>query len=216
MIQKLVGKKFYEGMQRYLKKHYPDEAKAITDKAFALFPEIERKAPDIGKEKNGLYINLDLFLAVVAYYEASDHRVGGEAIDEIIDDIFSRLMKWSPFLNINNRFIQRVLKKYVYGDYKKYILQMKENKGWKDSWDMVLGNREPEGLSFLLIGCPIAKFAKENGYQHLMPHVCAVDYAYAKLMHAKLVRNQTVAEGADYCDNWFVPDKSETAKKYAK
>ena len=28
MIQKFVGKKFYEGMQRYLKKHYPDEASA--------------------------------------------------------------------------------------------------------------------------------------------------------------------------------------------
>ena len=215
MIQELVGKKFAAGMKRYLKKHYPDEAKAIKKKAFEIFPSVAEKAPMIGGKKNGLYINLDLFLAVVSYYEASDHRIDGEAIDEIIDDIFSRMKFLSFLFDINRKLSLKILKKYVYSDYRKYITTVKEKNSegkWRDTWEMILGNREPEGISFLLIGCPIAEYAKKNGYEHLMPHICGVDRAYAKLLHAKLIRNQTIAEGADYCDSWFVPDKSERAK----
>lgn len=47
-----------------------------------------------------------------------------------------------------------------------------------------------------------------------MPHMCALDHTYAKLMHAKLIRTHTVATGADSCDYWYVPDQSETAKNY--
>jgi hypothetical protein len=48
----------------------------------------------------------------------------------------------------------------------------------------------------------------------LMPHMCALDHTYAKLMHAKLIRTHTVATGADSCDYWYVPDQSRTAGNY--
>ncbi|MBR0420022.1 MAG: L-2-amino-thiazoline-4-carboxylic acid hydrolase [Erysipelotrichaceae bacterium] len=67
-----------------------------------------------------------------------------------------------------------------------------------------------EGLAFTLVGCPLAEYAKKNGYSHLMPHLCSLDHVYAKLMHTKLIRNHTVAQGADSCDYWYVPDKGET------
>ena len=63
-----------------------------------------------------------------------------------------------------------------------------------------------EGFAFTLVGCPIADYAKKYGYEELMPHMCALDHTYAKLMHAKLIRTHTVATGADSCDYWYVPD----------
>jgi len=44
--------------------------------------------------------------------------------------------------------------------------------------------------------------------------MCALDHAYAKLMHSKLIRTHTVATGADSCDYWYVPDESDTARNY--
>lgn len=60
---------------------------------------------------------------------------------------------------------------------------------------------------------PLA-YAKKYGYMELMPHMCALDHTYAKLMHAKLIRTHTVATGADSCDYWYVPDRSRTARNY--
>lgn len=69
-------------------------------------------------------------------------------------------------------------------------------------------------IAFTLVGCPLWEYARKYGYEDLMPHMCALDHAYAKLMHAKLIRTHTVATGADSCDYWYVPDKSRFAKKY--
>ena len=48
-----------------------------------------------------------------------------------------------------------------------------------------------EGYSFHLIGCPIAKHAKENGYEELLPHLCRTDHVLAEVLHARLIRTQT-------------------------
>ena len=103
MIQELIGKKLDKGIRRYLLKYYPNEADDIRKKAEEIFPSVAEKGPLIGGAKNGLYIDLDLFYAVISYYEASNHRIDGEAIDEIIEDIFSRMKITSFLLNINHR-----------------------------------------------------------------------------------------------------------------
>ncbi len=50
--------------------------------------------------------------------------------------------------------------------------------------------------------------------EELMPHMCALDHAYAKIMHAKLIRTHTVTTGSDSCDYWYVPDRSATALNF--
>ena len=84
-----------------------------------------------------------------------------------------------------------------------------------DTWDMIVNpNNDDRGFAFPLVGCPLVEYAKKYGYMELMPHMCAIDHTYAKLMHAKLIRTHTVATGADSCDYWYVPDKSKTAREY--
>ena len=203
-----------EVLQRYLKKHFPDRKDKIVKKAHELFPELMKTAPDLGGKENDLAYNMDLFILFIAYYEASDHLIDGEAFDEIFEDLYQTLKPFGFLLNCNNRFILNILRKYLYSSYQKYADkadQKKENGEWLDTWGMIVNpDNVDEGLAFTLVGCPLAEYAKKNGYSHLMPHLCSLDHVYAKLMHTKLIRSHTVAQGADSCDYWYVPDKGET------
>ena len=121
-------------------------------------------------------------------------------------------------MDINRRPFLMILRKYLYKSYRGYAAKVKEKQKhgeWSDTWGMIVDpNHTKEGFAFTLVGCPIAEYAKKYGYMDLMPHMCALDHTYAKLLHAKLIRTHTVATGAASCDYWYVPDKSRTARKY--
>ena len=205
-------------IQRYLKKHYPKHRKQIIARAKRIQPKLMAKAPDLGGRENSLSNNLNMFILFLSYYEATNHRMAGEAIDEIIDDLYHHLRILGKVMNINNPRVLRILRKYLYNNYQKYADKVEEKHRhgeWTDTWGMIVNpNNERRGFAFTLVGCPLWEYARKYGYEELMPHMCALDHAYAKLMHAKLIRTHTVATGADSCDYWYVPDKSRFAKKY--
>ena len=39
--------------------------------------------------------------------------------------------------------------------------------------------------------------------------LCDIDYLTTKLIHARLIREHTLAEGAETCDYWIVGDEVE-------
>ncbi len=96
-------------------------------------------------------------------------------------------------------------------------MEEKKAKGeWGNTWRVRVNPRNTdEGLCFDLVGCPLADYAKTNGYEDLLPYMCASDHVLAELMHAKLIRTHTCATGGDSCDYWYVADGSDTAKAYA-
>lgn len=53
------------------------------------------------------------------------------------------------------------------------------------------------------MGCPIADFARENGYGELMPYFCEADGAVMEALRGTLHRDHTVAEGFEECDYWI-------------
>ncbi len=213
-----MEKMIYRAIIRYLKRHYPGDMDRIVKRAKEILPELKAKAPDIGGRENTLANNLDMFLLFLAFYEASDHRMAGEAIDEIIADLYTRLKPLNGIMNINRPGFLKMLRKYLYKSYQRYADKVKQKKSrgeWLETWDMVVNpENTEEGFAFTLVGCPLADYAKKYGYEDLMPHMCALDHSYAKIMHAKLIRTHTVATGADSCDYWYVPDESNTAKNY--
>lgn len=213
-MEKLVCK----AIIRYLKRHFNGEEKEIIRKADAILPDLKAKAPDMGGKENALAGNLDMFLLFLSFYEATDHRMAGDAIDEIIQDLYAHYKWLGCFLNINRKPVLSFFRNYLYKSYGKYanLVSQKQAKGeWLDTWGMIVNpDNVTEGYAFTLVGCPLVEYAKKYGYVDLMPHMCALDHAYAKLMHAKLIRTHTVATGADSCDYWYVPDKSMTAGTY--
>ena len=207
-----------KAIRKYLRKHFRGEEKSIIKRAEEIFPQLVAKAPNIGGKENSLASNLEMFLLFLSYYEATDHRMSGEAIDEIIADLYNSVKWLNGLMNINKKGILSTLRNALYKSYRKYaqlVAKKQANGEWLETWGMIVNpNESSEGFAFTLVGCPIADYAAKYGYMDLMPHMCALDHAYAKLMHAKLIRTHTVATGADSCDYWYVPDQSETAKNY--
>ncbi len=205
-------------IKRYIKKRFPNEWKTILNEAHELYPELMSKSPDIGGKENMLANNLNMFILVIAYYEASGHRIDGAEIDEIIDDIYNRYKWLGAFLNLNRKGTLSMMRKKLYKSYSEYARKVEEKQSrgeWRDTWGMIVDPlNDPTCFSFTLVGCPLAEYAKKYGYTELMPHMCALDHKYAKVLHTRLIRTHTVATGADSCDYRYVPDKNEFAKNY--
>ena len=208
----------FRHIKRYIKKHFSSEYKEICRRQKEIFPKMMSNAPDLGGKENSLAGNLTMFVIFLSFYEATNHRLDGNAIDELLIEVYKSVRFLSPLMNINHKSVLNPLRKYLYKNYKKHAEDVKKNQAegkWLDTWGMrVNPNNTDEGFAFTLVGCPLVQYAKKYGYMELMPHMCKLDHQYAKLMHAKLIRTHTVATGSDSCDYWYVPDKSETAINY--
>ncbi|MBR1820853.1 MAG: L-2-amino-thiazoline-4-carboxylic acid hydrolase [Clostridia bacterium] len=208
-----------KGFIAYAKKHYPGEAERIVQRADELFPVLYAKAPDIGGKENLMSYNLDLLILSASFYEASDHRIDGEAIDEIAREIFGKYRFLRGIVNVNRKWQMKLFRGMIYKRYVPYakLVEEKVARGeWNNTWRIAINPRNTdEGVCFELTGCPLADYARANGYENLLPHMCAADHLMPELVHAKLIRTHTCALGSPTCDYWYVGDESETAKRYA-
>ena len=215
-MDKAVKKAFI----RYTKKKYPDESERIIKRADELFPQLYAKAPDIGGSENLMAYNLDMFIVAISFYEASDRRIDGNAIGEIADDIYERFKFLRHFVNLNRAGMMKRFRNLMYKKYVPYarLVEEKVAKGqWGNTWRIRVDPDDTcEGVRFDLVGCPLADYAKANGYTDLLPHLCATDHVIPKLIHAKLIRTHTCAFGSDSCDYWYVGDESEIARNYKR
>ncbi len=204
---------------RYTKEHYPDEAETIIRKAEELFPVLSSKAPDIGGAENRMSYNLDMMILAVSFYEASDHRIDGEAIREIGEQLSRKYGFLRKLVNLNRHWQMELFRSALYKRFVPYarLVDEKLSRGeWGNTWRVRINPRNTtEGVCFDLVGCPLADFARANGYENLLPYMCASDHLMAGLLHAKLIRTHTCATGSDSCDYWYVGDRSKTAKAYS-
>lgn len=215
-MDKTVKKAFI----KYTKAHYPDEAGEIIQRADELFPELYAKAPDIGGKENLMSYNLDLMILSASFYEASDHRIDGPAIMEMAKEIFAKYRFIRHFINVNHKWQMKLIRKFMYSRYIPYAKLVDEkvaNGEWGNTWRLKINSRNTEeGVCFDLVGCPLADYARDNGYMDLLPFLCATDHLIPELVHAKLIRTHTCALGSESCDYWYIGDESETAKAFAE
>lgn len=209
-----------KGFIRYTREHYPKEAEKIIQKADELFPTLFIKAPDIGGPENNMSYNLDLLILAASFYEASNHRIGGKAITEIAKQICHKYRFLRKLINLNRPWQMKLFRSAMYKRYVPYaeLVEDKLSRGeWGNTWRVWINPRNTaEGVCFNLVGCPLADYAKANGYENLLPYMCAADHMVAELFHAKLIRTHTCAAGSGSCDYWYVGDESETAKSFAR
>ena len=160
--------------------------------------------------------NMDTWFSIVAFYEASDHAIDGNAFQIIHGWHVDSLRFLGKIIDGNKHKFPYKIFEMVYNRYKNKLKEHQEKGEWMDSWGIEINpEQHMEGYSFHLIGCPIAKHAKEHGYEELLPYLCKTDYALAEVMHARLIRTKTEICGGDCCDYWYVGDKSDVALKYA-
>jgi hypothetical protein len=72
------------------------------------------------------------------------------------------------------------------------------------------------GVAFDVTVCPVADYFKDQGVPpELTAHAaCNLDYCLAREFGIELVRSQTIANGAEYCDfRWKFPAHGERSEK---
>ena len=211
---KMIRKEFI----RYTKEHWPDEAEAIIRRADRLYPALYAKAPDIGGPENVMAYNLDLLILSASFSEASGHRIDGEVITEMAKRMCRRYRFVGKFVNANHKWQMKLARAILYRRYTPYVKLVEEklSRGeWNNTWRVRIDPRNTgEGICFDVIGCPLADYARANGYMGLLPYMCAADHLMSGLVHAKLIRTHTCATGSESCDFWYVGDRSETARAY--
>lgn len=202
--------KLYE---KYCKENYPDEAEKIFEKAEGYYLKFRKDMPDIGR--NMMAKNMLDWFTILSFYEASDHRINGEMLLMIKQKSADRMAFLGKIVNGNKQKWPYKIFHRVYVKYKKECECHQAKGEWLDSWRVDINpEHRTEGFSFQLIGCPIARHAKEHGYEELLPYLCRTDHYLAEVMHTRLIRTQTEALGGSCCDYWYVGDQSPVLEAY--
>ena len=203
--------KLYE---KYCKENLPSEADGIFKRADEYYREFMRRdMPDLGK--NMMAANMYDWFTIISFYEASDHRLDGEVLLTIKRESTEKMKFLGKIVNGNkSNWPYKVFEK-TYVKFNKMQQEHQAKGEWMDSWKVEINpDGRTEGFCFHLIGCPIAKHAKEHGYEDLLPYLCRTDHYLAEVMHARLIRTQTEALGGDCCDYWYVGDESPALEQY--
>lgn len=200
--------------ERYCREHFPAEAEEIFQKAEDFYSDfIKNDMPNLGE--NMMAKNMMDWFTILSFYEASGHRLDGETLLEIKRQAVDRMKFLGKFVNGNKHRWPYKLFEKTYRNFNKMQAEHQAKGEWMDSWKVEINpDHRTEGFCFHLIGCPIAKHAKEHGYQDLLPYLCRTDHYLAEVMHARLIRTQTEAIGGTCCDYWYVGDKSPVLEQY--
>ena len=104
-----------------------------------------------------------------------------------------------------------------YDHYLKQLSAHRQRGEWTEAWDVKVNPEgHNEGYSFYLVGCPIARHARAHGYEELLPWLCRTDHELAEVLHARLIRTQTEIHGGEFCDYWYVGDRSPALEAYSR
>ncbi len=199
--------------EQYCREQFPTEAEDIFRKADTFYREFEKEMPDLGQ--NMMAQNMLDWFTILAFYEASDHRLDGETLLAIKRRAVEKMKFLRYFINGNRQQWPYRLFEKIYKNFNRMQQEHQARGEWMDSWRVEINpDHRTEGFCFHLVGCPIAKHAKAHGYDELLPYLCRTDHFLAEVMHARLIRTQTEALGGTCCDYWYVGDESPVLEHY--
>ena len=214
MKRAYAASQYAKPYEAYCREFYPSEAEEIFARAEAEYNRLCREEmPDLGE--NMMAKNMLDWFCIVAFYEASNHRLDGEALLAIKRRTVEQMRFLAKLIDGNKQQWPYRLFEKTYLRFNKMQAEHQAKGEWMDSWKVIINpDHRTEGFCFHLVGCPIAKHAKAHGYNDLLPYLCKTDHYFAELMHARLIRTQTEALGGDHCDYWYVGDKSPALEEY--
>ncbi|WP_099468813.1 L-2-amino-thiazoline-4-carboxylic acid hydrolase [Konateibacter massiliensis] len=204
-------------MLEHLSMHYPkSEVDYVWEKVQQQYVEFLKDVPYLGGIKNthngtgGTYDCIALF----AYYEAQENKPTLDELYEMnIELLRPSFEQLGKFVNANNKILLRVMNFAFKATARS---DKKHAKDWHGDYIMeVEPYNKQTGIHYYFSRCPIAEFARQHGYLHLMPAICNGDYPIFEAMHAGLIRKTTCSNGSR-CDYWIVGDKSRFLKEHPR
>ena len=196
-----------------------EQGLALWEEAKHIYEGYCSGLPYTGGSKNyqchALYDSLMCF----AYWEAmpEERRETVEEFTETVGLVFNgdaaHAQRNPEWLTANNEGLLRalgvLLKPFCDYSVNRHV-QVGE---WGNAWQLRINpdHLDDVPLQAVLVGCPVADFAREHGLTHLMPAMCNPDFDSMRELGVHLIRPKTVAMGYDVCDSRFVGDRTELA-----
>ena len=180
------------------KKYSADKAKEKYQEIIEIYEKFSNDVPSIGGKDNPMSKNFYGALSAFAYYEFMDRNMSS---DEITDMCFGMMIgnkkggQLSRF-NLNNKLVRKIFHTLFRLRAKK-LNRHKKDGSWNNTWGMEVNPlNHKEGISIHLVGCPIADFAKKNGYSELMQYFCETDKAVIEHFGGTLYREVEIGRAS--------------------
>ena len=145
-------------------------------------------------------------IALMSYYTVCRDVTSLAEIEEMEGALFLRAFRKLRFVDANRPFWRRLL-------YRAFRSAKCKCDQWHD-YEMTLQPYDAAGpICYEFTRCPTAEFAKQYGLTEVMPALCNPDFTGMELLHARLVRTTTCANG-DRCDYAICGDRDPYLKAH--
>lgn len=197
-------------IQKRIALHYPPEERdAVWEKVQLKYVEfLSDWRTDLGGKKNfhnGKGGTYDC-IAIMSYYVVCKSVTSLREIEEIEEDLILPSFRKLKFVDCNKPFLRGLM-------YKAFTRAKSACDRWHDYEMNVTAYDKDKPIYYEFTACPAAEFAKKFGFDDIMPALCNVDFASMELLHAKLIRTTTCANGCK-CDYAICGDRDAYAKEH--
>ena len=176
--------------------HYPEaEREAVWEKVQRQYVDfLSDWRTDLGGKQNfhnGAGGTYDC-IAIMSYYVVCKAVTSFREIEEIEENLILPSFRKLKFADCNKPFWRKLM-------YKAFLRAKAGCDKWHDYEMTVAPYDKDKPIYYEFTACPAAEFAIRHGLTEIMPALCNVDYASMELLHARLVRTTTCANGCK-CD----------------
>ena len=134
MKRAYAASKYAKPYERYCREQFPEEAEEIFKGAEVWYQKYMEDMPDLGK--NMMAANMLDWFTILAFYEASGHRLDGDALLKIKRQAVERLRFLGKWVDGNkNRWPYKLFER-TYVQYNKKREAHLAKGEWKDSWQV--------------------------------------------------------------------------------
>lgn len=197
-------------MQEKIALHYPPKQReSVWERVQRQYVDfLSDLRTDLGGKKNfhnGRGGNYDC-IALMAYYVVCKEVTSLAEIEEMEGNLFLPAFRKLKFVDANKPFVKKLL-----------YLSFQNAKKQCDKWGDFKMNLAPfdknKPIYYEFTECPTAEFAKKHGLLEVMPALCNPDFEGMELIHARLVRKTTCANGCK-CDYTVCGNRDAYGKEH--
>ena len=207
----LYSKPCKKQIQKKIALHYPQaQREAVWERVQWQYVNfLSDWRTDLGGKKNfhnGAGGTYDC-IALMAYYTVCKEVTSLKEIEEMESALFlSAFRILSKFVDCNKPLFKKLM-------YKSFKNAEKQCGKWRDYVMYVAPFEKNKPIYYEFTACPAAEFAKQHDLLEVMPALCNPDYTAMELIHAKLVRKTTCANGCK-CDYTICGDKDSYLQEH--
>ena len=206
----LYSKTCKKEIQSKIALHYPEaEREMIWEKVQRQYVDfLSDWRKDLGGKRNfhnsagGTYD----CIAIMSYYAVCKPVTSFREIEEIEENLILPSFRKLKFVNCNKPFWKKLM----------HMAFLRAKAGcdkWHDYEMTVAPYEKNKPIYYEFTACPAAEFAIRNGLTEIMPALCNVDFAAMELLHARLVRTTTCANGCK-CDYAICGDQDPYGREH--